>query len=267
MLLRLPLLLAAIIPASAAEWSWTWKPAPGDKTASASITTCKYGKSWAYAVEIDDGPKWVRSFAVPFLARHHFTDAPPGVAGGKALPFVGSVAAVVGAVGFNDSNVDWDDLKALSEAGWGVMNHSFDHRGLHWQESGKLNDREVADDAYWSQTILAAGLPGGRAPTGAVYANGYVDYNRNDVLAKAGIGIATRVGGSRAPASRPRAAQCSAASLSRCRWRILSRSSSNQATRLGQLRTSASCAISICVSLATSPSVTRTRRALIAIDS
>jgi hypothetical protein len=161
MLLRLPLLLAAIIPASAAEWSWTWKPAPGDKSASASITACKYGKSWAYAVEIDDGPKWARSFAVPFLARHHFTDAPPGMAGGKALPFVGSVAAVASAVGFNDSNVNWDDLKALTEAGWGVMNHSFDHRGLHWQESGKLNDREVADDAYWSQTILAAGLLGG----------------------------------------------------------------------------------------------------------
>jgi hypothetical protein len=196
MLLRISVLLAAIIPVSAAEWSWTWKPAPGDKTATASVSACKYGKMWAYAVEIDDGPKWVRSFAVPFLARYHYTDAPPGVAGGKPLPFVGSVAAVVGAIGFNDRNVDWDDLKALTEAGWGVMNHSFDHRGLHWQESGKLSDREVADDAYWSQTILAAGLPGGRAPTGAVYANGYVDYNRNDVLAKAGIGIATRVGGS-----------------------------------------------------------------------
>jgi len=193
---RAALLLTLGACAGAVEWTWTWTPAVGDKPATATVATFKYGKDWAYAIELDDGPKWVRSFAVPFLAAHAYTDAPPGVAGGKRLPFVGSVAAIIASTGFNSANVDWDDLRALGEAGWGVMNHSFDHRGYHWEEKGKLDDRAVAEDAFWSQALFAAGLPGGRAPTGAVYANGYVDYNRNDALAKAGIAIATRVGGS-----------------------------------------------------------------------
>lgn len=185
----------AAVAVQAAEWTWTWTPAAGDAPPSAAATAFKYGKDWAYAVEIDDGPKWVRDFAVPFLAAHAFTDAPPGIAGGRRLPFVGSVAAVVANIGFNDAHVSWDDLRALREAGWGVMNHSFDHRGYHWKPEGRLDDDAVAVDAWWSQALLAAGL-GGRAPTGAVYANGYVDYNRGDALARNGVGIATRVGGS-----------------------------------------------------------------------
>lgn len=191
-----PLLLAALLPASAAQWSYEWTPAPGDGPVSAAITPFKHGKSWAYAIEIDDGPKWVRTFAVPFLAGYHYTDAPPGVAGGKALPFVASVSAIAGSTGFNDANVNWDDLVALQQAGWGIMNHSFDHRGRSWDgPAGELSDEAVREDAFWSQAVFAAGL-GGRAPSGAVYANGYTDYNRHDALAKAGVGIATRVGGS-----------------------------------------------------------------------
>jgi hypothetical protein len=70
---------------SAAEWTWAWTLAPGDKVSTAEICTFKYGKTWAYAVEIDDGPKWVRTFAAPFLAGYHYTDAPPGVPGGSRL--------------------------------------------------------------------------------------------------------------------------------------------------------------------------------------
>lgn len=189
------LLLACSIPVQAADWTWSWPAGAGDAPVAASVTTFKYGKDWAYAVEIDDGPKWVRTFAIPFFATYHFTDAPPGVAGGRKLPFVGSVAAIVSGIGYNETNVDWNDLKALVDAGWGVMNHSFDHRGRSWGEGGKLSDEEIAVDACWSQAILASGA-GGRLPTGAVYANGYTDYNRHDALAKAGIVIATRVGGS-----------------------------------------------------------------------
>jgi hypothetical protein len=76
------------------------------------------------------------------------------------------------------------------------MNHSFDHRANDWSsEFAKLNDQQAREDAFWSQTIFAAKLPGGRAPTAAVYANGYIGYNRNDSLKASGIGIATRVGG------------------------------------------------------------------------
>lgn len=191
------LLLAAGTSLAAAEWTWTWTPAAGDPAPTATVTTFKYGKDWAYAIEIDDGPKWVRSFAVPFLAGHHFTDAPPGVAGGRPMPFVGSVAAIGAAVGNNSANVDWDDLKALLDAGWGVMNHSYDHRGRSWGDpSGQMSDAEIVEDAFWSQAVFVANLPGGRTPTAAVYANGYTDYNRNNALADVGIGIGTRVGGS-----------------------------------------------------------------------
>ncbi|MGO8675035.1 MAG: polysaccharide deacetylase family protein [Limisphaerales bacterium] len=192
-LLSLPFFAASL---QAAEWSWTWQPAPGDKAPGAEVCAFKYAKRWAYAVEIDDGPKWVRSFAAPFLAQYHYTDAPPGVHGGVRRPFVGSVAVIVGVIGNNDATVNWEDLGALLDAGWGVMNHSFDHRANDWSgDSAKLSDAQAREDAFWSQTLLAANLPGGRAPTGAVYANGYTDYNRCDALADCGIRIATRVGG------------------------------------------------------------------------
>jgi hypothetical protein len=195
MINRAALLLCFWSNSWSVDWTWSWTPAAGDMSVSAAVSPFKYGKDWAYAIEIDDGPKWVRTFAVPFLAAYSFTDAPPGVPGGRRIPFVASVATVAASTGFNSASVDWADLRALVDAGWGVMNHSFDHRGKHWEEAAKLDDRAVTEDAYWSQTLLAAGLPGLRAPSGAVYANGYTDYNRNGVLAQAGIAIATRVGG------------------------------------------------------------------------
>jgi hypothetical protein len=164
---RAALLIAIGASAGAVEWTWSWTPAPGDRPAAASVAPLKYGKEWAYAVEIDDGPKWVLSFAVPFLAAHAYTDAPPGVPGGRRMPFVGSVAVIAASTGFNSANVDWDDLRALGEAGWGAMNHSFDHRGNHWEEKARLDDRAVAEDAYWSQTLLAAGLPTATSTTTA----------------------------------------------------------------------------------------------------
>jgi len=149
---------------SAAEWTWAWRPAPGeDKPPVAEICTLKFGKRWAYAIEIDDGPKWTASFAVGFLAHYHYTDAPPGVDGGAQRPFVGSAALIVGTIGNNH---------ALLDSGWGVMNHSFNHRANDWGgESARLNDNQAIEDAFWSQALLAARLPGGHAPTGAVYAN------------------------------------------------------------------------------------------------
>jgi hypothetical protein len=195
------LLLAAsslASPLPAAEWTWTWKPAPGEtKPPTVEICNLKYGKQWAYAIEIDDGPKWVSSFAVPFLAQYHYTDAPPGVSGGAPRPFLASAAVIAGVTGNNESLLNWDDLKALLDAGWGVMNHSFDHHANDWSgDSARLTDQQALEDAFWSQSLFAAKLPGGRAPTGAVYANGYAGYNHHDALAACGIGIATRVGGS-----------------------------------------------------------------------
>src|ERR1043165_4629987 len=164
MLHRLALLLFPGLALIGAEWSWSWKPAAGAAAPRAELCPFKYGKQWAYAVEIDDGPKWARAFAVPFLAEHTYTDAPPGVPGGTPRPFVGGLAVIVNAVGANDAIVDWDDLKAMSAAGWGVLNHSLTHSGRSWgDEAGRLNDDQIKEDAFWSQALLAHHL-GGRAP-------------------------------------------------------------------------------------------------------
>ena len=159
--------LAALLPASAAEWTWNWRPAAGDPPARATVATFKYGKSWLTPWKLTTGPSGVRSFAVPFLARYHFTDAPPGVTGGKPLSFVGSVSVIASGTGFNDANLNWEDLKALQEAGWGVLNHSFDHRGRGWDgAAGQLSDAAVREDAFWSQTMLAAACPAAGHPLG-----------------------------------------------------------------------------------------------------
>ena len=195
------LLLTTPIAVMAAEWSYAWTPSVAEKSkkevVSAEICPFKYGKSWAYAIEIDDGPKWVTSFAAPFLEKFHYTDAPPGCTGGTKLPFVGSVAVIASTIDCNDASVNHDDFATLTKAGWGVMNHSLTHEGRSWgDESGRLSDRQVREDAFWSQVLIAAAMPNHRAPTAAVYANGYTDYNRGDALRKVGIRIATRVGGS-----------------------------------------------------------------------
>jgi hypothetical protein len=193
--LLIGLTLGGSVPA--AEWIWSWKPAPEDPQPQVEVCPLKYGKKWAYAIEIDDGPKWVRPFAVPFLADYHYTEAPPGVPGGVRRPFIGSVSVIAGSVDNNDANLNGEDLRALIGSGWGVMNHSFDHRANGWSgPSAALNEQQAQEDAFWSQAVLASKLPGGRAPSGAVYANGYTEYNRADALAACGIIIATRVGGS-----------------------------------------------------------------------
>ena len=189
-------LLISPVALISADWSWTWKPAGVAATPQAEICPFKYGKQWAYALEIDDGPKWARTFAVPFLAEYGFTDAPPGVAGGKARPFVGGLAVIVNSIGANDASVNWDDLTSMTAAGWGVLNHSLSHNGRSWgDEAGRLSDVQIAEDAFWSHALIAYGLGTGRAPTGYVYANGYMDYNRGGVLDRLGVRIATRVGG------------------------------------------------------------------------
>jgi hypothetical protein len=195
-MLRLVPMLFPALTLTAADWSWSWRPAAGAAVPQAEICPFKYGKQWSYAIEIDDGPKWAATFAVPFLAEYTYTDAPPGVAGGKMRPFVGGLAVIVNAVGANDTIVTWDDFKAMTAAGWGVLNHSLSHSGRSWgDESGRLTDEQIREDGFWSQALIAYGLGTGRAPTGYVYANGYVDYNRGGTLDRLGLRVATRVGG------------------------------------------------------------------------
>jgi predicted transcriptional regulator len=187
-----------IVKLPAVTWSWEWTAVPGDDAVKAEVTTFRYGKEWAYAVELDDGPNWVRPFAMPFLAKYEWTDAPPGVAGGTKKPFVGGIAVIVAAVQANDSSVTWDDLNFIRRGGWGVLNHSLTHSYVHWdpKPESKITEAQAREDAYWGQCLLAIKSETGRAPTAAVYANGTVDYNKNGALSDMGIGLATRVGAS-----------------------------------------------------------------------
>lgn len=193
----LPLALVLGTTLDAAEWHYRWTAASRAPAAGPQATVCtfRYGKRWAYSLELDDGPKWNLDFGVPFLAGYRYTDAPPGITGGQLRPFVGGVAPIAGSIGANGSLLDWQDLAALQAAGWGVINHSFAHSGRSWGDaSGQMSDVQIREDGFWSQALFAHHL--GRAPNAVVYANGYTDYNRGGALSALGIQVGTRVGGS-----------------------------------------------------------------------
>src|SRR4051812_20611726 len=92
----LPLLALALGQLAAVEVVVPWT-VPGPLP-TVSVCPLQYGKAWAYAVEIDDSPTAMLTVVAPELAKHHFTDAPAGVAGGHELPFVGTGAVMVNMV-------------------------------------------------------------------------------------------------------------------------------------------------------------------------
>lgn len=189
----LPMLLIGLIPAvgSASDWAWSWTPGTGEGVPTAQVTTFRYGKDWAYAIEIDDNPAETLSFIAPFIAgRGAWTDAPPALAGtGTRHAFVGTSGVIAGKLGVNSAYLSAADLTALRGLGWGVSNHSYRHA---WS----LTDAEVREDGFWSQAVLAEAL-GGRAPSSVIYANGLLDYDRGGWLAAHGMRVGTRVDSSR----------------------------------------------------------------------
>lgn len=161
------------VPASAAtQWNWEWTPSAGETAPAASICPLKYGKTWAYTVEIDDGPVSTLA-AATLLASFHYTEAPPGVTGGTVRPFVGSAAVFTKRVGGNTTYVDFDDLRGLQASGWGVANHSYAHT---FSAAVPTTPAQIREDHYWSQTVFAAELGRGRASAHFVYANGWIGY-------------------------------------------------------------------------------------------
>lgn len=188
-------LILIAVPATAAEWSWQWNADAQAAAPKAEICHFKYGKEWAYAVEIDDNPKTALTVAQPLLARFHYTDAPPGIRGGHELPFVGGVAVIVSSMGTrNSAALQWDDLKTLRNDGWGVISHSYYHEGHSYGNPPQiLTAEQFRTDLFWSQAILAAHAPDGRAPTSLVYPNGYTDYAK--YMGEFGILAGSRVSG------------------------------------------------------------------------
>jgi hypothetical protein len=153
----------------ALQWNWEWTPDAAETSPEVSLSEFKYGKTWAYTLEIDDAPLWAHTFSIPFLANYHYTDAPPGVSGGTSRPLVGSVGAHVRRIGGNTTFTTWNDMRALAAAGWGASNHSY------WHISPQT-ELQIREDLYWSQVLH--GLEGGtgRGTAHFIYPNGWLGY-------------------------------------------------------------------------------------------
>jgi polysaccharide deacetylase len=177
------------------QWTWDYSPAAGEPAPTASVTPMKYGKTWAYTLEIDDGPKTTLTVAQPLLSQSMYTDAPPGVAGGSPHPFVGGAAVYCIRMEGNSAYLSWEDLQTLQQEGWGVLNHSYWHTGNHWDPSAALTPEQFRRELFWSQQMIALDALGGqRAATHFVYPNG--DFNYGPYLAEFGLHSASHVGGS-----------------------------------------------------------------------
>jgi hypothetical protein len=178
------------------SWSWSWRPSAGEVSApQAEVCPLLYGKRWAYTVEIDDGPSSTLTVVQPLLARFAFSDAPPGLKGGKSLPFVGGAAVMVQWVGTsNPTHLDWDQIRELEHCGWGVVNHSYWHTGNHWDPAEALKPVDFRRELFWSRALLDAMLGEGHGDVHFVFPSG--DFHYGPYLGEFGIRSASRVGGS-----------------------------------------------------------------------
>jgi hypothetical protein len=179
---------------SAATWEWTWTPAPGAPVPEAEIMPLKYGKTWAYTVEIDDGPVSTLTVSQPLLANYSWNDAPPGLAGGQDHPFVGGAAVVVGSIARNRTSLGWEQLAELKNLGWSILNHSYWHSGVHWDKEKMNTPEEFRRELFWSQAVLATLVGEGRTGSHVVYPNG--DYNYGPYLKEFGLRSGSRTSGS-----------------------------------------------------------------------
>lgn len=175
-------------------WTYSWKAAAGEAAPNVSVSPLKYGKRWAYSVEIDDGPASTYAVSQPLLEQFAYTDAPPGIPGGKVRPFVGGAA--VFPLRLNTGNatfLSWQQLRALRQKGWAVLNHGYRHAGNSWEPNAGLTPPQFREELYWSQAVFAAEVGEGRSPTHFVYPNGYMEYK--PYLKEYGIRSASRVAG------------------------------------------------------------------------
>ncbi len=185
----------ATLAASAQETKWEY-PLGGDMKPKASLSSFLYGKTWAYTVEFDDGGIFVKNIAQPLFAEYKFTDAPPGIKGGKEMPFVGNAAVMVcNMAGGNGTVLNWDDVKDIISKGWDITNHSYWHTGCHWDKSKLLSPDQFKRELFWSQAVFAHYVYGDkRAPLTFVYPSG--DYNYKLFLKKFNLLAGSRVSGS-----------------------------------------------------------------------
>ena len=182
------------IPASAATWQWKMPVASAKSALQVEVCPLKYGKTWAYSVEIDDGPASTLAVSQPLLARYRWNDAPPGVQGGTLRPFVGGAAIILGSINTgNSTSLNYEQLDRLKKSGWSLLNHSYWHSGNHWDAANFLKPGDFKRELFWSQTVFAELLGDGRGATHFVFPNG--DYHYSAHLEAYGLLSASRVGG------------------------------------------------------------------------
>jgi hypothetical protein len=181
--------------ANAAKWQWKLPIAAAKSGLQVEVCPLKYGKTWAYSFEIDDGPASTLAVSQPLLARYQWNDAPPGAAGGTLRPFVGGAAVILGSINTgNSTGLTYEQLDQLKKSGWSFLNHSYWHSGNHWDPANFLKPEDFKRELFWSQTIFAELLNDGRGATHFVFPNG--DYHYGPYLEAYGLRSATRVGGS-----------------------------------------------------------------------
>ena len=170
------------------ESTWRWEcPELAGAVGTVTVEPVKFGKAWAYGLEFDDGGSFAWDLAAPMLEKFRYTDAPPGVAGGHAKPFVASVAVypfVIG--GENNTLLTWEQIRGLRDKGWGVSNHSYWHTGNHWEPKEFLDEAQMRRELFWSQAVLARFLSDGNEICRRfVYPSG--DFHYGPFLAEYGL--------------------------------------------------------------------------------
>ena len=170
-------LVFATTAVSAQEIQWEYPLKGGVKPSKVSTSTFLYGKTWAYAIELDDGNVLSKTVAQPLFAEYKFTDAPPGAKGGREMPFVGTAAIMVcNMAGGNATVLSWADVKELLANGWDIANHSYWHTGCHWDKTKLLSPDQFRRELFWSQAVFSHYVyDDKRAPLTFVYPSG--DYN------------------------------------------------------------------------------------------
>lgn len=187
--------VTGIISAQAETWTWQF-PAQKNKI-KASICPVKYGKDWAYVLEMDDSLSCAKTTAEPLISQYQYTDAPTGVKGGKGKTFKGTVAALIICIGSkNSSYFSWKQVKELRDKGWGIANHGYWSTGNHWDPKKRLDKEQFERELFWCQVFLGNKLYDGKsAPAHMVYPNG--DHYYKPHMGKYGILSASSTGGRR----------------------------------------------------------------------
>ena len=188
-------IMICVLSSNAETWTWQW-PVQKDKP-KASICPVKYGKDWAYVLEIDDSPSCTKTVAEPMLSQYKYTDAPTGIKGGKENTFKGTVAIFAICVDCkNSSYLSWEQVKDLKNKGWGIANHGYWSTGNHWDPKKRLDKEQFERELFWCQAFLAHYINDGKlAPSHMVYPNG--DHYYKAYMGKYGILSGSTTGGKR----------------------------------------------------------------------